>query len=90
MIKIIRDSSQTSTAKDGGILRRVGTTIMINNEKYYGRSLVFVTKEKDSEGIFSGEVHYIYDSAGVLKGWVNGELTVGKLSEFFLKHGIIA
>ena len=90
MIKIIRGNSQTSTAKDGGILRKIDTTILVNGANYYGRSLLFVIKEKDSESIFAGEVHYIYDGAGLLKGWINGKLTVEKLSELFLTHGILA
>lgn len=90
MIKIIYENSQSSTAKDGGTLKKIDTTILVNGANYYGRSLVFATKEKDSESIFAGEVHCIYDGGGFLKGIIKGELTVEKLSELFLAHGITA
>ena len=70
--------------------KKIDTTILVNGANYYGRSLVFTAKEKDSDNVFAGEIHYICDGAGLLKGWINGKLTVEKLSELFLTHGILA
>ena len=83
MIKVTYGKTQNTTAKDGGILRKTETTILVNDEKYYGRSLVFATKDKDSDTVFAGEIHYIYDGAGIPMGSITGYLTSKKLSDFF-------
>ena len=90
MISITYDKTQSSTSKDGGILRKIDTTITVNSEKFYGRSLVFGSISKDKSEVFSGEVHFIYDCCGLPKGEIKGELTREKLSKLFLRHGIIA
>ena len=90
MINITYDRTQNSVSKDGGILRKIDTIITVNGNKYYNRSLIFGSISKDKLEVFSGEVHFIYDCCGLPKGEIKGELTRKKLSELFLRHGIIA
>ena len=90
MIEITVDKWKISKAKDGGSLKKIDTTIIVNGEKYYGRSIAFVTTFKDEEKLFCGDVHYVYDGAGEGIGHINGELTKKKVSELFMTRGIIA